>query len=89
MLSPTDRRPSQLPYGIGRHLSRAWRRNKGHTSPAAERNQTAPAAGISTASTEVLLQRMLDKIETLCTERDKLRGALPKPAKVKAQGGGS
>ena len=46
-------------------------------------------AGISTASAEVLLKRMLDKIETLCTERDKLRGSLPKPAKVKAQGGGS
>jgi hypothetical protein len=46
-------------------------------------------AGISAASAEVLLQRMLDKIETLCAERDKLKGALPKPAKVKAQGGAS
>jgi len=36
-------------------------------------------AGISTASADVLLQRMLDKIDNLCTERDRLRAELPKP----------
>lgn len=36
-------------------------------------------AGISTASAEALLQRMVDKIDTLCTERDRLKAELPKP----------
>ena len=35
-------------------------------------------AGISTASADALLQRMLDKIDSLCTERD-LKAELPKP----------
>jgi hypothetical protein len=35
-------------------------------------------AGI-TASAEALLQRMLDKVERLCGERDRLRAALPTP----------
>jgi len=40
-------------------------------------------AGISTASAEDLLQRMLTKIEGLCAERDRLKEELPKPeAKV-------
>jgi len=40
-------------------------------------------AGISTASAEALLQRMLTKIEGLCAERDRLKAELPKPeAKV-------
>jgi hypothetical protein len=30
-------------------------------------------AGISTAAAEVLLQRMLDKIDALCAERDRLK----------------
>jgi hypothetical protein len=30
-------------------------------------------AGISTASAETLLQRMLNKIDDLCAERDRLR----------------
>ncbi|MCA1457659.1 hypothetical protein I6F35_31450 [Bradyrhizobium sp. BRP22] len=34
-------------------------------------------AGISTASAELLLQRMLAKIEGLCTERDRLKRELP------------
>lgn len=46
-------------------------------------------ANIPTASAELLLQRMLDKIEALCAERDKLRDALPKPSKGKALGGRS
>jgi hypothetical protein len=44
-------------------------------------------AGIPTASAELLLQRMLDKVETLCAERDKLKGALPKPSKGKISSG--
>jgi len=35
-------------------------------------------AGISTASAEALLQRMLDKIDALCAERDKLKAAAVK-----------
>jgi hypothetical protein len=46
-------------------------------------------AGVSTASAEVLLQRMLDKIDSLCAERDKLNGAVPKPTKGKVLGGRS
>ncbi|MEA2893489.1 MAG: hypothetical protein QOI05_4282 [Bradyrhizobium sp.] len=30
-------------------------------------------AGISTASADALLQRMLDRIDTLCAERDRLK----------------
>lgn len=33
-------------------------------------------AGIPTTAAEALLQRMLDKIDTLCTERDRLRAVL-------------
>jgi hypothetical protein len=36
-------------------------------------------AGIATASAEVLLQRMLDKIDSFCAERDRLKAELPKP----------
>jgi hypothetical protein len=46
-------------------------------------------ANISTASAELLLQRMLDKIDALCAERDKLKGDLPKPAKRNVLGGRS
>ena len=35
--------------------------------------------GISTALADALLQRMLDKIDSLCTERDRLKAELPKP----------
>jgi hypothetical protein len=31
-------------------------------------------SGISSTSAEVLLERMLNKIDDLCTERDRLRG---------------
>lgn len=44
-------------------------------------------AGIPTASAETLLQRMLDKIDTLCAERDKLRALEPSPTKGKVLGG--
>jgi hypothetical protein len=46
-------------------------------------------ANISTASAELLLQRMLGKIDGLCAERDKLKSALPKPTKGKVLGGRS
>jgi hypothetical protein len=39
-------------------------------------------AGIPTASAELLLQRMLDKIEGLCAERDRLKAGLPRESKV-------
>ena len=34
-------------------------------------------AGIPTASAEALLQRMLDKIDGLCSERERLKKQLP------------
>jgi len=45
-------------------------------------------AGIPTASADALLQRMLDKIDGLCIERDRLKKALP-PAESKVLGGRS
>jgi hypothetical protein len=36
-------------------------------------------AGISTTYAEALLQRMLDKIDSLCTERDRPKAELPRP----------
>ena len=36
-------------------------------------------AGIPTTSAETLLQRMMDKIDSLCAERDRLKAELPKP----------
>ena len=43
-------------------------------------------AGISTASAEALLQRMLDRIDGFCIERDRLKKQLP-PAECKVLGG--
>jgi hypothetical protein len=43
-------------------------------------------AGIPATSADALLQRMLDKIDTLCPERDRLKAELPK-AKGKVLGG--
>jgi hypothetical protein len=43
-------------------------------------------AGISTASADALLQRMLDRIDTLCAERDRLKKETP-PAKDSIPGG--
>lgn len=39
-------------------------------------------AGIATASADALLQRMLDKIDALCAERDRLKIDLPRPRHV-------
>ncbi|MGY3529325.1 hypothetical protein [Bradyrhizobium sp. USDA 4452] len=47
---------------------------------------TLARAGIATNSAEALLQRMLDKINALCLERDRLKAALPK-SKGKVLGG--
>jgi len=37
---------------------------------------------LQVVSAEALLQRMLDKIDGLCTERDRMKAELPKPRKV-------
>ena len=42
--------------------------------------------GIPTTSAEALLQRMLDKIDGLCAERDRLKAELPK-CKARVLGG--
>jgi hypothetical protein len=44
-------------------------------------------AGISTASADALLQRMLDKIDCLCAQRDKQKAEQKLPAKGKVLGG--
>jgi hypothetical protein len=46
-------------------------------------------AGISTASAEALLERMLDRIDKLCAERDRLKKEQGTPMKGKALGGRS
>ena len=43
-------------------------------------------AGISTTAAEALLQRMLDKIDTLCVERDRLKVEQSGPNGRKALG---
>jgi hypothetical protein len=43
-------------------------------------------AGIPTASAEALLQRMLDRIDALCSERDRLKKQLA-PAERQVLGG--
>jgi hypothetical protein len=44
-------------------------------------------AGISTASAEALLDRMLNSIDALCAERDRLKKAQPGPTAGKVLGG--
>jgi hypothetical protein len=44
-------------------------------------------AGISTAAAEALLEQMLDKIDDLCAERDKLKIDQPGPTRGKVLGG--
>jgi hypothetical protein len=39
-------------------------------------------AGIATAPADALLQRMLDRIDALCIERDRLKKELPPKGKV-------
>jgi len=43
-------------------------------------------AGISTGAAEALLQRMLDKIDALCAERDRLKAELPNVTRMKLTG---
>jgi hypothetical protein len=45
-------------------------------------------AGISTASAEALLERMLNRVDELCIERDRLKKKL-EPVKCEAPGGRS
>ena len=44
-------------------------------------------SGISSASADALLDRMLNKIDELCAERDRLQKQQPGPNKGKALGG--
>jgi hypothetical protein len=44
-------------------------------------------AGISSASAEALLDRMLENIDRLCAERDRLKREQPGPMKGKVLGG--
>ena len=44
-------------------------------------------AGASTTAAETLLQRMLDKIDTLCADRDRLKEKQPGHNKGKVLGG--
>ena len=44
-------------------------------------------AGIAIAPAEALLDRMLNKIDGLCAERDRLKKEQPSPFKGKALGG--
>lgn len=44
-------------------------------------------AGIPTASAEAFLERMLNKIDKLCAERDRLKCGLPPPLKGRVLGG--
>jgi hypothetical protein len=46
-------------------------------------------SGISTASVEALLDRMLDKIDALCAQRDRLKKEQPATPKSKVLGGRS
>ncbi|TQF29151.1 hypothetical protein UNPA324_05485 [Bradyrhizobium sp. UNPA324] len=46
-------------------------------------------AGIPTSSAEALLDRMLNKIDDLCAERDRLKKEQPPPAKGRVLGGRS
>lgn len=46
-------------------------------------------AGISTASADALLERMLTKIDAMCAERDNLKKELGGPTKGKVLGGRS
>jgi hypothetical protein len=46
-------------------------------------------AGISTAAAEALLQRMLDNVDALCAERDRLKAELSGAPSVRLVGGPS
>lgn len=48
---------------------------------------TLQRAGIHTASAELLLGRMLAKIDDLCAQRDRLKKEMPSPKTGKALGG--
>jgi hypothetical protein len=49
--------------------------------------QQLQRAGIPTASADALLERMLNKVDELCAERDELKKGPPSPVKGKVLGG--
>ena len=53
------------------------------------RNRQLQRAGLPTASAELLLQRMLAKIEDLCAKRDRLKKEEGGPTKGRVLGGRS
>jgi hypothetical protein len=57
-------------------------------TPDAAKSGNSKGAGISTVSSEALLERMLTKIDGLCVERDRLKKELG-PTKGKVLGGRS
>lgn len=59
------------------------------TQVARQRNEIRQLqrAGIPTGSAEALPERMFNKIDELCAERDKLKRELPAPSKGKVLGG--
>jgi hypothetical protein len=61
----------------------------GHRSTGRQRGEIKQLqrAGISTTSADALLDRMLDKIDVLCAERDRLKRDQPMASKSKALGG--
>lgn len=44
-------------------------------------------AGVATASAEALLQRMLNKVDGLCAQRDRLKREQTQPSKANVLGG--
>lgn len=62
-----------------------WRRTQVHRQRGEIRQ--LQRAGIPTTSAEALLDRMLNKIDELCAERDRLKKDEPAPNKGKVLGG--
>ena len=66
------------------------RRDRTHAHagrPPAQSNPRLQRTRIPAASAEALLQRMLDKIEMLCAERERLKKEQPGPMKRRVLGG--
>jgi hypothetical protein len=68
---------------IRRRSSAFARRSTG----SAARSGSFRERGISTVSAEALLDRMLNTIDALCAERDRLKREQPGPTKGKVLGG--
>jgi phage shock protein A len=52
------------------------------STDSAVKSDSCKGRGISTASAESLLERMLNKIDELCAERDKLKKDQPGPTRI-------